>query len=544
MTASVNPLYRFWNLMRLYRPQIYQIYLYAILNGLVNLSLPLGIQAIINLIQGGQVSTSWTILVGVVLVGIAITGTLQVLQLRIVEDIQQDIFTRSSLEFATRLPKIKLLELDTIHAPELVNRFFDTLTIQKGLPKILIDFSLAAFQIIFGLILLTIYSPYFIILGILLFFLLYIIYFLTASKGLKTSLLESKYKYKSAHWLEEIGRTNKSFKLNSDSHFHLHKSDAITVDYLNARENHFSILLQQFRYFIGFKVFLAAGLLILGSYLVFQQQMNIGQFVAAEIIIILMINSVEKIIRSVDTIYDVLTALDKIGYVTDLPLDIEKGMELSPSKSGLTVEAIDLEFKFPDSQQPLFKDLSFQITAGAKVYITGQSGSGKSTLLHIIAGLFPFEEGQILINEIPINNLNKDRLYADIGFYLPTNQLFEATILENITLGRDFPDEQVFELIDQLNLKQFIAHQPEGIHALIDPEGRRLPRSIIRKILIARLLINQPRLLLLEDPVQFLPDSEKQKIINYIMDPSRPWTVLVVGDYHYWQQKSTQIIKL
>lgn len=544
MTASVNPLYRFWNLLRLYRPRIYQIYTYAILNGLVNLSLPLGIQAIINLIQGGQMSTSWTILVGVVLVGIAITGTLQVLQLRIVEDIQQDIFARSSLEFATRLPKIKLLELDTIHAPELANRFFDTLTIQKGLPKILIDFSLAAFQVIFGLILLTIYSPYFIILGVSLFFLLYLIYFLTAAKGLNTSLLESKYKYKSAHWLEEIGRTNKSFKLNSDSNFHLYKSDAITTDYLQARENHFNILLQQFRYFIGFKVFLAAGLLILGSYLVFQQQMNIGQFVAAEIIIILMINSVEKIIRSVDTIYDVLTALDKIGYVTDLPLDIEKGMQISPAKSGLTVEAVDLEFKFPDAQQPLFKDLSFKIPAGEKVYITGKSGSGKSTLLHLVAGLFPFAEGQVLINEIPIRNLNKDQLYADIGFYLPTNQLFEATILENITLGRDFSDEEVFELIERLSLKSFIAHQPEGIHALIDPEGRRLPRSIIRKILIARILINQPRLLLLEDPVQFLPNSEKQQIIDYIMDSSRPWTVLVVGDYDYWKQKSTQVIEL
>ena len=104
------------------------------------------------------------------------------------------------------MPKIKLLELDKIHAPELANRFFDTLTIQKGMPKILIDFSLALFQIVFGMILLTVYSPYFIILGLFLAFLVYLIFKFTGPKGLSTSLQESKYKYQMAHWLEEIAR--------------------------------------------------------------------------------------------------------------------------------------------------------------------------------------------------------------------------------------------------------------------------------------------------------------------------------------------------
>ncbi len=311
-----SPMIRFWSLMRPFRSEVYQIYLYAILNGLVNLSLPLGIQAIINLIQSAQITTSWVVLVIFVLAGILVTGVFQILQLRLVENIQQDIFARSALEFAYRLPKIKLLELDRVHAPELVNRFFDTLTIQKGLPKILIDFSLAAFQVVFGLMLLAVYSSYFVILGVVLFFLLWVIYKLTAKHGLDTSLLESKYKYKVAHWLEEVARTNRSFKLNASCKLHLQKADTISLGYLKARENHFRVLLQQFQYFIGFRVFVAAGLLILGSVLVFEQQMNIGQFVAAEIVIILILNSIEKIIRSIDTIYDVLTGLEKIGYVT------------------------------------------------------------------------------------------------------------------------------------------------------------------------------------------------------------------------------------
>lgn len=541
---GVSPVLRFWKLLTPFKKEIYQIYLYAVLNGLVNLSLPLGIQAIINLIQGGEVSTSWMILVGFVLVGIAVTGILQVLQLRIVEDIQQNIFARSSFEFAFRIPKIKLSELDQIHAPELVNRFFDTLTIQKGLPKILIDFSLAGFQVIFGLLLLAVYSSYFVILGIFLFFLLWLIFKITGPKGLETSLKESKYKYQLAHWLEETARTNKSFKLASKSQFHLQKTDEISSNYLLAREKHFRVLVGQFQYFIGFKIILAAGLLILGSILVFQQQMNIGQFVAAEIIIILIINSIEKIIRIIDTIYDVLTALEKIGYVTDLDLDEQEG-ELSISdQSGISIEVDNLEFAYPDMKRKLIKDLSFVIEAGAKVTIEGESGSGKSTLLHLLSGMLNFDEGEILLNGMPIYNFNRDKLFEKIGFYFPTNQLFEGTIYENISLGRKIENDYFFEVINNLGLKDYIGKQAKGIDTIIKPEGKQLPRSIIQKLLIARIVVHKPKLLIMEDPLQSVEEDEKNKIIDYIMHPRQSWTVLVVGDYPYWKEKSTQIIQL
>lgn len=194
------PIKRFWRLLTRYKTELRQIYVYALFIGIVNLTLPLGIQAIINFLQTGELTSTWMILVGFVLAGIAITGVFQVYQLRIVENIQQDLFARSAFEFAYRIPKITFLELDKIHAPELVNRFFDTLTIQKGLPKILIDFSLAIFQIVFGLILLAIYSPYFILLGLSLALILWLIFKVTGPKGLSTSLKESKYKYQLAHW--------------------------------------------------------------------------------------------------------------------------------------------------------------------------------------------------------------------------------------------------------------------------------------------------------------------------------------------------------
>jgi ABC-type bacteriocin/lantibiotic exporter with double-glycine peptidase domain len=542
---KLSPGQRFWNLLKQYKPELRQIYAYAIFIGIVNLTLPLGIQAIINYIQTGELTSSWVILVCFVLIGIAITGILQVLQLRIVENIQQDLFSRSAFEFAYRIPKVAFFQLDKIHAPELVNRFFDTLTIQKGLPKILIDFSLAAFQITFGLILLAVYSSYFIILGFALLFILWLIFKITGPKGLQTSLKESKYKYSLAHWLEEVARVNRSFKMNSSSNFHLNKTDDIVVDYLSSREKHFQVLINQFRLFVGFKVFVAAGLLILGGFLVFQDQMNIGQFVAAEIIIILILNSIEKLIRTIDTIYDVLTALEKIGYITDLELDKDKGIAIIDNDNAVSINAIDINFKFPDETNKIFNDLSFEILPNEKVIITGKSGSGKTLLLQIIAGVYPVEEGELYINDIPFVNYDKDSLNGAIGISFPTNQLFEGTFRENITMGKKkVSEKEILEVTKILGLGDYFVHQPQGIDTMLDSGGRRLPRSIIQKILIARSIIGRPKLLLLEDPLQFVEEEEKKRIIDYIMDKQHNWTVLVVADYYYWKEKCTRNIKL
>ena len=541
---TISPIKRFWSLLKQYKLELRQIYTYAVFIGIVNLTLPIGIQAIINYIQTGELTSSWIVLVCFVLVGIAITGVLQVLQIRSVENIQQDLFARSGFEFAYRIPKITFLQLDKTHAPELANRFFDTLTIQKGLPKILIDFSLAAFQIIFGLILLAVYSPYFIILGVSLVFILWLIFKITGPKGLTTSLKESKHKYRLAHWLEEIARVNRSFKMSSSNKFHLHKTDDIVSDYLVSREDHFQVLIKQFKLFIAFKVLVAAGLLLLGGYLVFEGRMNIGQFVAAEIIIILIINSVEKVLRVIDTIYDVLTALEKIGYVTDLKLDENTGIALVDTSKALSVKAIDLQFGFPDENHKKINNLSFEISAASKVLLTGKSGSGKSLLLQILSGIHSIQDGELYINKIPFANYERENLHSSFGVSFPTNQIFEGTLRENIVMGRSISQKMLSETIEILQLDEYFAHQHKGIDSFVDSGGRRLPRSIIQKIHIARIIVNEPKLLLLEDPLLFVEDKEKIRIIDYLMHEDRNWTVVLISDFYYWQEKCDQIIDL
>ncbi|MGJ8660136.1 MAG: ABC transporter ATP-binding protein, partial [Cellulophaga fucicola] len=354
---TLTPWKRFLGLLQLERKDILQIGYYAVFEGIVALSLPIGIQTIINLLQGAQVSASWIVLIVLVTIGVAFSGVLKLMQIRIIETIQQRIFTRASFELSYRFPKIKMVELRNLHFPELANRFFDTLTIQKGLSKILIDVPSALLQIIFALILLSFYHPFFILFGILLVLLAYVVFKYTSQKGLDTSLNESKNKYRVAHWLQEISRSVISFKLSGKTSLALEKTDYLVDKYLKSRESHFSILKVQFLQMIGFKVIVTAGLLSIGGFLVLDQRMNIGQFVAAEIIILLVINSVEKLILGLESFYDVLTSIEKLGQIVDKPLEPQTG-EIINKKDDFTLELNNISYTVGERNKTILKDIS------------------------------------------------------------------------------------------------------------------------------------------------------------------------------------------
>ena len=545
MAEKLHPTKRLWMLFKPDKSEIKNVYIYAFFNGLVYLSLPLGIQAIINLIQGGRVSTSWVILVIFVLLGIAINGILTISQMRIVENLQQKIFTRAAFEFTYRIPRIKLEALYKYYAPELMNRFFDIVSVQKGLSKILIDFSTAGIQVLFGLVLLSIYHPFFIIFSLVLVFLILGIFKITGKRGLETSLSESKSKYRVAHWLEEMARNNVTFKLAGKSELPLERTDKEVADYINSRESHFKVLVQQFSLLIIFKVLVAAGLLAIGSILVMEQQMNIGQFVASEIIILMVLNAVEKLIISLETIYDVLTSLEKIGQVTDLELENMEGVDINEhcNGQGLKVEVSDLTFNYPDQPKPTLININLTVPSGEKMLITGRNNTGKSTFLHLIAGVYGPTKGYIAYNGFPQGNLDLESLRSVIGDCLMEEQLFEGTVFENISMGRKNANfENVKWAVKNLQLTDFIKNLPKGYDTVIQPGGAHFSKGIVDKLLLARSIADKPKLLLIKDAFNGIRLEDKKKIIDFLTDKNHPWTLIVVSSDYYLASKINKIV--
>ncbi len=528
MTPS-NPLNRIAQLVKLHKKEVVSIYLFSMLSGLINLSLPLGVQTIIGLVMGATMVSSIYVLIFFVVLGVFLVGLLQLNQMKIIETIQQRVFTSYAYTFADTIPRMDLKKMDRYFIPEKVNRFFDTVNIQKGFAKLLLDIPIASVQIVFGILLLALYHPLFILLGIFLIILLFLIFNLTSRRGIATSIQESNYKYEVVGFFNEIGRTLKSFKFSQGSDLNLEKTNAHTRGYLEARTQHFHVLLFQYKTLIFFKVSLTVLMLTLGTYLLIQQQLNIGEFIAAEIVILMVIGAVEKLITSLDSAYDVITGLEKIASVTESPLEHSGTMDINTDK-GLEIQLADFSFSF-DKDKKVLDSINLKLLPGQKVCITGPEGSGKSMLLRILTGNYQDFNGSFQINHFPIHNYSLKSLRKHTGILLHGQEIFGGSLWENISLGqKEITSEVILQKANELGFDDLLNHFPSGFETIIEPIGKKTPQTIIRKILLLRALCGNKKLLLLEQPWAGLESKNKETIKKYLLNLPADTTVVVVSD--------------
>ncbi len=511
------------------KKEIISIYLFSILSGLVNLSLPLGVQAIIGFVLGATMVSSIYLLISLVVVGVFLVGLFQINQMKIIETIQQKIFTNYAYEFAEKLPKLDLKLTDKYFIPEKVNRFFDTVTIQKGFAKLLLDIPIATVQILLGVVLLSLYHPLFIILGVILLSLLGLILKYTSQKGIETSMEESNYKYEVVGFFGEIARTLKSFKFSQGSHLNLIKTDKNTTGYLRARTNHFHILLFQYKSLVFFKISLTILMLTLGTYLLINQQLNIGEFIAAEIVILMVISAVEKLIISLDTAYDVITGLEKIATITEAPLE-SSGNLIRKNDKPFEIELSNFSFQF-EANKKLLDSISLHIMPGQIVGVYGEEGSGKSLFIRMLTGNYHDFQGALLFDHIPIQNFDLASLRKQTGVLLHGQEIFGGTLWENISLGQtDLTPQVIMDTAKKLGFEDIFGHFPLGFDTIIEPIGKKTPQTIIKKILLLRALVGQNKLLLLEEPWGGLDLRSQEKVKTFLLHPEQPITTIIVSN--------------
>ncbi len=525
-----NAIGRLHQLLLLDGKDIGMIYFLAIFAGLVQLSLPLGIQSIVSFVLAGSISTSITVLICLVVAGVFINGLLQIRQLQILEKVKQKLFARYSMEYADRLPQLDIEKLDRVYLPEMVNRFFDTISLQKGIDKLVTDLPAAVVQVLLGIILLAFYHPFFIAFGLLLLLIIAALLYFTSPRGLSSALAASGFKYELVAWLQEIARTIKSFKYAKATSLHIRKTDELLNNYLQSRTTYFKVLLGQFWSLVSFKIIITGAMLILGAYLLVDQQINVGQFIAADIVIIAIIGSIEKIITNLDTVYDALVSLEKLSTVTEAAKEKSGSFLLADTHEGVSVSFENVSFAYAN-QPRVLEALSFTAAKGAMVQLQGVSGAGKSTVLRLLTGAFKNYSGSILIEGIPLHNYSIASLRQLTGIILGSQDIFPGTLWQNITMGDEsITIERVQELAEKTGLSLFVQKFAQGYDTFLQPLGTKLPNTVRKNILLLRALLGHHRLLLLEDPFEHLEASYKYNIIQYIKEVKCATVLIVSAD--------------
>jgi ABC-type bacteriocin/lantibiotic exporter with double-glycine peptidase domain len=525
--STYQLLRKLFHLLRQEKRDVWVLVIYSIIAGLLGLVVPLSSQAIVNAVQLGVVTPQLVVLSIAVGLGMLFLGLFTVLESYIVDLLKQRLFVRAALDVATRLPRIRMDALDE-YAPELVNRFFDVMTIQKSLTKLLIDGMSALLVALVGLILLAIYHPVFIIFDLVLFLFAAIVIFVLSYNGMETSIKESKKKYALVEWLEEIARSHASFKMYSTDEFIMRRVDKITTEYVIAHKKHFTVLARQLIGSAIFRAIASAGILGLGGFLVIEQSLSIGQLVAAELVILSVLNSLEKLISQFDMFYDLLTAVDKLSHITDKPLESRVGEQFERIYGPASLRFHNVHFDYPNGNAALH-GTSFEIPARMNTSIIGSSGSGKTTITNLLARLYDAQSGSTLLNGQEIRHLCVDDVRSSIGIVTTSIEIFDGTVRDNILMGRQCTTEELTWALQTAQVYDEIITLSDGLNTSVEATGGNLSESLLCRVMIARAIVAKPQLLVLDEAFHTLDEALKLRILDAIYT-CQYWTIVDVSN--------------
>ena len=522
----LTPFQRLVHLLQTERTDLGLIFGLAIGSGLLALSAPIAVQAVVNTVAMGGMGQPLAVLSMILFGFLAFSGAIYVLEAYLAEIIQRRLFVRLATDLAYRIPKMTRQLHDKHRGAELVNRFFDIQTVQKFCSGLLLDGVRLFMQTLAGLTLLAFYHPFLLSFDIFLLSTIAFIFFVLGRGAVKTSIAESKAKYALVDWLEVLADNKNAFKTASSEQFAQERTDILAHDYLHEKTAHYRVLLRQIMGSMTLYVFANTGLLTIGGYLVIEGQLTLGQLVAAELIVSTVLASLIKFGKHLESFYDLLTAVDKIGHLLDLPLEQEKGAMILLSKP-VSVDVENLSFHY-SSRREMFSNLTFSVHSGEKVALLGQASCGKTTLAELLFGLRKGQKGNIFFDKTPLQNFHLPTLREQICL-VNEIEIIEGSLFENIVLGREqIQHEEVEKVLVELGLAaELMAQFGKTLSLPISTTGSPLSKTQQRLVMLARAVINRPVLVIIDSLFDEFDEKIQHRVMNYFLAQNTPWTLLI-----------------
>ncbi|TGL86409.1 ABC transporter ATP-binding protein [Leptospira congkakensis] len=543
-SAVKNALKQISHLIRMESKDVWIVFIYGIGIGILSLVVPVATSSLVNIVAFGVLIQPVIILTLLVVFFLGFAGAMQTIQIYVVEILQRRVFVRIATEFAVKFPKIRQDVLDKHHNPELVNRFFDTMTIQKSIHSLLVDGLSVVLTTVIGFVLISFYHPIFIVFSFLILFIGgYWVTYRLGKPAAENYIKISKEKYKVAAWLEEISRHSALFHSTFGSNFALDKADSFIRDYLYARKKYFFNYIRQIIGLVGIQALASAIVLGLGGYLVIHRQLTIGQLVAAELVIAKVLSDISKFGKQLDSFYSLIAAVDKINSVFHLPTIPVKTVEFEIPEGPIQVQLSGIHYSLTNGHK-IFNRFDLKVTPGKSIGISSNTPYDAHILLDLICGMRTPTSGIVEYNHQNIHEVSKEQIHS-FTFLIRGNEIFEGTILENIRVGREeISLIEIRQLLEELGIWETIQSLPNGIHTPLLTFGHPFDNIQTTIISLARAIIGKPKLLLIDENLDILPPHLLAACLKVLLQKNKNWTLLIVSKSSNVLSQMDQVLRL
>lgn len=518
---NLTPLRRFTKLLRRDGQDIRTIVIFSVVIGLLSLTTPLAVEAVVNTIAFGRYLQPLVILSLIVLTFLGFRAGLNVLMTVVMEILQRKLFVRTVEDLSYRLVRVPLSVWQKYHGPELVNRFFDIANVQKITSKLFLETLMLFLQTVIGLTVLAFYHPFLLGYDIGLLAMMTIVLWFIGRGAIRTAKEESQLKFETGAWLQEIVRHPSSFKFNGGLGFAINRADELTARYIKQRQAHFKIVIRQISFAMVMQVLAATTLLAIGGYLVIAGQMTLGQLVAAELIVTVILGSFAKFGKDLESYYDLMASVDKLGKLFDLPVEQSDKLELARQPGAYTLALVDVNLS-PNSGVE-----TVQFAAGKSHALSGGTEIDRKKIIDTMIGQVKPDQGFVLLNDFRVDSISSESLQEKVSIVRDI-EIFEGTVDENLRLGRrQVGPQDVNTIINLFGLRDTISSLEKGLKTTLRISGYPLSRSQAIRLILARALVTRPGILFIDGMLDWLADDEIDDVLNRLQGFLNETTIVI-----------------
>ncbi|MCX8514329.1 MAG: ABC transporter ATP-binding protein [Burkholderiales bacterium] len=489
---------------------------YAIIIAIINLSMPISIQLLINSIANTALIQP-ILIIGVILTFLlGFSAVLSVMQKHLLEIYKQNSFVRLSSEMFIKSINTEYDALRKYSASGLSSYYFDIFNIQQSASILVMEGFISFLQIIICFTLSSVYHPYFMIMNIIALIIIWLSWKMFKNRAIGLYIKRSESKYKVFGWLNDVFTSNSYFKSNITKNYALDKSFDLINDYINLRKNCWRISFTQLSILTTLYVALAISLFVIGSILVIKGQLSLGQLIAAEILYNVALFGSSKLSNYFDLYYRLVASADELNHVFILPNENKQIFKRHPIIDNSVEDILTLSnLKYRDYANNFYL-FDFSIKKQSSNLIISIDEDQQNVLVGLIGNIILPDSGGIKFCNYHYTDFNAQELRDNL-WIIDSQDIFSCTIYEYLTHGyNNVSDTEINNILELVSLKNIIYNLPCALQTNLVGSRFPLHSNHIVLLKIARAILHKPKLLIITDVLNMIHYDIQIKILNYI----------------------------